>query len=299
MPALGPSRHVGASARGGTEKYSAVREALAAERAAQKELNQMARRLRETEQREAKQAHIQRTKAAAAAMRMDMDARVGRDVTEAVRAVRVASEDEVKAVAEQMNRALGFLKEVAAPARPDPSLRATPSVPPSRPATPRRPAELRPTRSQSHPSAESSTCFPADYGSTGSIPCKLAALLSTPPPPPPPHLRRRATSGFTSSRPSTRTPLAASHTASSRQQCAACSTSHRPPLQIASCSRCGGLSTRTPRASSQLASLAGLCARASQAPPPPKSLTPRLGCAHVSAWDVITHVAPRHHLGCS
>ena len=88
--------------------YSAVREAVAEALDAKRELTKLQRQLSLFERAESKKMHKEKQRATVAAIRADLDRRVGRDLVTRINesGVPVASDAEVKALAEMMNRAL-------------------------------------------------------------------------------------------------------------------------------------------------------------------------------------------------
>ena len=104
LPALRPRpRGSAVSIAAGTDDTRAlVREAHEAEKAAKVEMLRMMKRLREAEKKEAALAQRARISAIGAAVRAETDARVGRDLNDAISRVPVASTDLVKEIATQL-----------------------------------------------------------------------------------------------------------------------------------------------------------------------------------------------------
>lgn len=112
LPAVRPTRRgsaYSATSGAGSSAKDAVKEAIAAERAAKHEMLQMLKKLRETDRREAAVAHRSRVAAVGAAVRAESDARIGRDVSAAISKVAVASADEVRHLAVQLYKQLGLV----------------------------------------------------------------------------------------------------------------------------------------------------------------------------------------------
>lgn len=94
-----PKLKQAASSHGGGHTYSNVRDAKQQELEVQRMLSNMKRRLMQAEHEANKAAHLARKQAEGAAIRTDMDRRVGRDMTERVKNVTPASQEECAVIA--------------------------------------------------------------------------------------------------------------------------------------------------------------------------------------------------------
>ena len=79
----------------GSVVYSDVRQALASELEARRQLTRLQREMRQIERNEVMEANRSARAAAGVALRRDIDVRVGRDLTEKYKTVPYASEEEM------------------------------------------------------------------------------------------------------------------------------------------------------------------------------------------------------------
>ena len=90
----------------GSVVYSDVRQALASELEARRQLTRLQREMRQIERNEVMEANRSARAAAGVALRRDIDVRVGRDLTEKYKTVPYASEEEMVRLATQLQTSL-------------------------------------------------------------------------------------------------------------------------------------------------------------------------------------------------